>query len=186
MRILEIHQLGFWIKNFSFLEDDILTFDDGLFSQFFFFNYLPKTNIKIFFISTNIINFENKFNLEFPTCDVAHERFFKLNDITNYMSIEQINYLKNQPNTYIGSHMHYHYKYENIVDDMELSYRKSLEDFSKNKFFMEKYFNIKSVKYFCYPYNYDKNLFLNINLRKIYPNALVFGSNRIDIMKLLN
>ena len=185
MRILEIHQLGAWVKDFSFLKDDILTFDDGLFSQYFFFHYLPKENIKIFFISTNIINFTNKFNLEFLSSDIAHELFFSNNDTTNYMNIEQINYLKNQKNVFIGSHTHYHFKYESIEKDLNMSYIIAKDDLEKNKFYMKKYFNIDKVKYFCYPYNYDKNLFFNICLKKTYPGVICFGKNRININKLL-
>lgn len=185
MRILEIHQLGMWIKTFKFLKDDILTFDDGLFSQFFFFHYLPKENIKIFFISTNIINFSNKFNLEFLKCDKAHELFFKNNDTTNYMSVEQIKYLQKQQNTFIGSHGHYHYNFELFDNNLEESYLKAKDDIEKNKFYMDKYFNIKKIKYFCYPYNYDKNIFYNIYIKKLNKDIILFGNNRIDIMTLL-
>ena len=71
----------------------LLTFDDGLYSQFYYYDEIKKIDTqKIFFISSNIVC-TGKQSLTFPTCREAHEKSFMGNN-EDYMSLEQIQFLK--------------------------------------------------------------------------------------------
>ena len=91
------------------LEKYILTFDDGLYSQYRFLEELKKIKTeKYFFISSNIICPENqKQNDESICCEKAHIKAFNKNYI-NYMKWSQIKEIDKVDNCFIGCHGHSH------------------------------------------------------------------------------
>ena len=134
------------------LENYVLTFDDGLFSQYCFYErikHIPTE--KIFFISSGIIC-EGTQSSEFPPCQIAHEKAFAGNK-EDYMTIDQIKELLKDPWVSIGGHSHAHldlnklnkftHKIMHIVDDTKTMF----QWFKDNLGF-------KPTK-FCFPYNND-------------------------------
>ena len=175
--ILEIHE---WKPEFERLplEDYILTFDDGLYSQYLAKDFLKTLDTpKIFFISTNIIRNDELPNKEIIHCADAHEKAFR-GTFEDYMSWCEIKELKDL-GFEIGGHSHFHKKYEisplkelyqNLILDTEIM----LENFEQQ--------NIQIQK-FCFPYNNDYNaLYRGIIINKgIYD---FFGNERIPIEEI--
>jgi hypothetical protein len=105
--VLMIHEIE--EKMFSLpLENYILTFDDGLYSQYYYWPQFQKINTeKIYFISSGCIaNGEQSTN--FISCKSAHQKAFAGN-FEDYMSITQIKELANDPLVTIGCHGHSHF-----------------------------------------------------------------------------
>lgn len=170
MRILELHEIKEnYLKVDLYKEFDIITFDDGLYSQFYykdFFVALKKP--LIYFISSGIINNTNKFT--FKSCLNAHNDFFINHDISAYMSLNQIEQLAEFGE--IGWHMHYHpclQQYKNIKQMQIILNELKLGDSFIKKFNCNK---------FCFPYNYKNNFLLYI-LKKNNFNQF-FGDERIN------
>ena len=162
------------------LEDYILTFDDGLYSQYFFWPEIQKINTqKIFFISSGCVS-EGQQSKKFLTCEDAHKKAFAGN-FEDYMSVEQIKELDSDPQTSIGCHGHYHYSLS------EMSGLKDKISYIQNDILLMKEWFNKNLGYtptkFCYPHNDD--------LKGIYKNLLMksgfnefYGKERIDITLL--
>ena len=159
------------------LEEYILTFDDGLYGQYYYFDKFQNINTeKIYFISTDIISTGKQSTL-FPKCSEAHQKAFSGNK-EDFMSVDQIKFLMRMPNVYIGAHSHYHKNLKNfkslyekvthIKDDTE----KMLEWFDKN-------LNYKPTK-FCFPYNDDQNGLYKSLLSK-YGFTEFYGRERIPV-----
>lgn len=170
MKILELHEIKKEFLNKNLYDKfDIITFDDGLYSQFYYKDFFISLNKPlIWFISSGIINDTNTFT--FKTCLQAHNDFFVNGDSSAYMSINQIELLSNYGE--IGWHMHFHpclQKFSNIrqmqiiLDEMKLGLP-----------FIKKF----NCKKFCFPYNY-KNNFLLYNLKKHNFNQF-FANERIN------
>ena len=155
------------------LRDYILTFDDGLYTQYLFLDKLLELDTdKYFFISSGIICPENvEQDNNFITCYNAHKKAFN-NDFTNYMKWSQIEKIKNSKKCYIGCHSHYH-KLKTadckpcIIND--------------NKLMIASFLN--NLKYipdnFCFPYNYETPIYKRILEYKGFKNF--YGKERIDI-----
>lgn len=178
MKVLMIHEVHEWMLDLDLSEYDLLTFDDGLYSQYFYYKEFLKHNIPmIFFISTNIIS-NNTQNLDFPSCSVAHQRFFESSDTSNYMNWNQILELHNTPNCKIGGHSHQHIKYKDVK--IKKLYDLLLEDCNEmmNIF---KHYNIEITDY-CYPYNIKvplrDGILKNLKIENFY------GKERIAIETL--
>ena len=155
------------------LENYILTFDDGLYSQYIFLDELKKIKTKkYFFISSNIICPENqKQNDELICCERAHVKAFN-KDYTNYMKWSQIKEIDKEDNCFIGCHSHSHdIKTADCVECIILDNRYMVEDFSKNLGYLP--------EYFCYPYNKKTILYETILSKKGFKHF--YGSDRIDI-----
>jgi peptidoglycan/xylan/chitin deacetylase (PgdA/CDA1 family) len=178
--ILEIHEWKPEFENLP-LENYILTFDDGLYSQYKAKDFLASLNTpKIFFISTDIIRPKyQEPSDEIIFCATAHKKAFSENNKENYMNWSEIEELSQLNNFEIGGHSHYHrlYSYSplkdlyaNLIDDTE----RMLNNFRNNK--------IKITK-FCFPYNENYNSLYNGILIK--QELLDFyGKERIPIEKL--
>jgi hypothetical protein len=177
--VMMIHEVREWMFNLP-LKDYTLTFDDGLFSQYYFLERFKAIDTdKIFFISTNIVCPEDiTQSQEFPRCDEAHEEFFSNGNLEHYMKWSQIKEIAKTPGCFIGGHSHNHniYKkigirelYAELIADTELM----LEAFQKNQVRIDK---------FCYPYNEEYVLY-NTILRK---NGItdIYGKDRIAIEAL--
>ena len=144
------------------LQNYILTFDDGLHSQYRFRNDLLKIDTpKIFFITTNIVALEDtQQNSDCVSCTDAHDRFFSVGDVSNYMNWEQIRSLYNSPQCFIGGHGHNHlqlWKNTLIVEKI----RMCLSDTAN----MINTFNLQIGSVpdrFCFPYNYVDELHMRI------------------------
>lgn len=213
-KILEIHQIEDWMlkKSKSFYEDfDILTFDDGLYSQFEnsdFFQRIDRP--KVYFFSTNIFRPSLTIKPEFKVCDVAHHDAIINHDYSGYMALAEIAELSKYPKTYIGMHGHNHVYLNNMKKVMQIKtvheeVKKMLECFNR----YSRNHNIKRVynfDFFCAPYNfasvYEKCIlrehknyqYTNPNLTSAVKDAMsgkhyhlsMFGEGRIPIEKFDN
>lgn len=180
-KVLEIHQVTEEIFNLP-LEDYILTFDDGLYTQYQYIDKLAKIDTrKIFFINTGIIcpalYIQERGYIE---CDAAHEYFFRTNDARHYMTWDQIREISKIPNCEIGGHSHFH-------GDIEIMEPKNKRSFLSRdtKLMGEAFLNELgySPKSFCFPYNYTETLY-NCILQKSGFTEF-FGDNRLGIHLLL-
>ena len=141
------------------LENYILTFDDGLYTQYKFLEELKKIKTeKYFFISSGIICSENlKQNDEFTQCDVAHLKALS-GDYTNYMKWSQIKEISKLNNFFIGCHSHLHnIKTADCIESIKLDNKHMLENFEKNIGYVP--------NHFCFPYNKKTTIYETI-LRK--------------------
>ena len=104
--VLTIHEVRDWMFDLP-LEDYILTFDDGLYSQFYYFDQLKSIKTeKIFFISSDIICNGIQSN-KFPNCMEAHEKY-RIGNREDYMAVQQIREILKDPQSTIGGHGHSH------------------------------------------------------------------------------
>lgn len=175
-KVLMIHEIRDWMFDLP-LEDYILTFDDGLYSQYYYLEEFKKINTqKIFFISTNIIcPPDQKQSSLFPHCDVAHEDFFSNGNSSNYMTWEQIKKIANTPLCTIGGHSHNHNVYHNLkISEL---YKELMNDTTT---MLESFKNHGiEIKDFCFPYNNQYVLYAEI-LKKFNIQNL-YGKERMAI-----
>lgn len=178
-KVLMIHEMREWMFNLP-LENFELTFDDGLFSQYYYLDRLKQIPTKkTFFISTDIVCPEDETQLaDFPTCVEAHDKYFQNNERRHYMKWSQIKEIYNTENCFIGGHSHFHKRvassplsilFQHLSSDTELM----IKEFSQR--------DIKITK-FCYPYNQTYLLYEEI-LKK---NGITdfFGNERTAIESL--
>jgi hypothetical protein len=162
------------------LADYLLTFDDGLVSQFAFYQeikYIPTP--KIFFISTGIVC-EGAQSLGFPPCELAHTKAFTGNK-EDYMTLEQIRELALDPWVTIGGHSHSHTRLSGTLVDkvkhIEADTQQMINWFKDNLGF--------APTSFCFPYNEDpKGIYKG--LLKKYGFTSFYGNERISIETLLH
>jgi peptidoglycan/xylan/chitin deacetylase (PgdA/CDA1 family) len=162
------------------LVDYVLTFDDGLYSQYAFYQeikHIPTP--KIFFISSGLIC-ENTQSAEFPACNQAHRKAFTGNK-EDYMTVEQITKLMADPWVTIGAHSHSHTSLSgslvNIVKHIQADTQQMLEWFDTNLGFRP--------TSFCFPYNEDPSGIYKGLLKK-YGFTDFYGDERIPIETLLH
>ena len=170
--ILMIHEFKEDFLNLN-LEDYILTFDDGLYTQYLFLDELLKINTdKYFFISSGIVCEEDtKQDNTYITSYDAHKKAFEGNFV-NYMKWSQIKEIFKKPNCYIGCHSHFHkIKTADCVECIIEDNRLMNNNFLKNLNFIP--------DSFCFPYNYETPLYREILSNKGIKNF--YGSERIDI-----
>jgi peptidoglycan/xylan/chitin deacetylase (PgdA/CDA1 family) len=158
------------------LQDYILTFDDGLYSQYYFFDAIKKIKTKkIFFISTDIVAKESvKQSDNFTDCDRAHYKALHTSNLEDYLKWSQIREIDKDKDCYIGGHSHSHYRltenFSRLNNDTKRMKETFIEklDYSPNKF--------------CYPYNQDSKLYERI----LYVHGFneQYGDGRIDIYDL--
>jgi len=97
------------------LEHYRLTFDDGLYSQYYYFPLLrPHDQELTFFIITSFIKpgkarkmFDGEYLEVLKSRHYMYDAFIK-NEFKHFMNIEELQELSRQPNVRIGSHSHYH------------------------------------------------------------------------------
>jgi len=159
-----------------------LTFDDALYSQFYYWDQLKSIDTdKIFFITPSILNPVNsKQSTLFPTSNEAHRKFFELGITEDFMNIDQIKFLKEQEQVYLGAHGYYHRnintikKFKDKINFIKEDTEKLLEWFQKN-------LNFTPDKY-CYPYNESNEIYQAI--LKGYGFKEFFGGYRKDINEI--
>lgn len=163
------------------LENYILTFDDGLYSQFIFYQEIKQLKTKkIFFISTDIIC-QGHQSQEFPTCGEAHLKAFSGNK-EDYMNLEQIKILTEDPWVTIGAHSHSHTRLSNFNSLAEKA-KHIKEDTETMLLWFEENLGFKPTS-FCFPYNENLDGLYSGLLRK-YGFTEFYGSERTPIETLL-
>lgn len=159
------------------LENYILTFDDGLYSHYYYYPKFAKIQTeKIYFISSGIVS-NCPQSLAFPDSKTAHEKAFAGN-FEDYMNVWQIKELMKDPLVTIGGHGHSHKNLEDFdnlfdqVNHIETDTLAMMNWFKENLGF--------TPTKFCYPYNND--------LKDLYPGLLkkrgfteFYGKERIAI-----
>lgn len=175
-QVLMIHEVNKNIFKLP-LENYILTFDDGLYSQYHFLEDFKKVKTqKIFFISTNIICNSDQ-SKEIINCVSAHEKAFKGNK-ENYMTKEQILEIMNSPDCEIGGHSHFHKKIGHF-EKLKSKADHINEDTELMMDWFKKELNFIPTK-FCFPYNDNLNGLYNILLKK-HKFKEFFGRERISV-----
>jgi len=166
----------------------ILTFDDGLYSQYFYWNLLKEIpTTKIFFIPTGAIRLEDtcrpQFEGEhgiFPTCYEAMERWFEGGDREAYMTLGEIKKMKSD-GAIIGAHGHAH------IEKYNDCFISRLEEFRNDNLAMVKWFedNLGEIpKHYCFPFNKEYKtqravVHVETGIKEFY------GKERKDVMELL-
>jgi peptidoglycan/xylan/chitin deacetylase (PgdA/CDA1 family) len=98
-----------------FLEKYRLTFDDGLYSQYYYYPLLrDRSEPLTFFITTSLIGegptrtqFDGRF-LDPRETGVYSFRAFIEGDHQDFMTLEEVRFLAEQPNVRFGAHSHFH------------------------------------------------------------------------------
>lgn len=164
------------------LQDYILTFDDGLYSQWCFLDELSAIDTpKYFFISTKYISGGVQ-SLNFPCSEHAHEKA-RCGIYEDFMTVDQIKQVICTPGCEVGGHGHAHIRLRDIpklTDKMRIL----MDDTKQMKEeFLSRFGFTPST--FCFPYN--------DSVDGLYPGILrrmgfttFFGSERIPIETLLN
>jgi len=179
MKTLMIHEVHPWMLDVDFSSFDLITFDDGLYTQYLNLDFFLGLGIPlIFFVSTGIIS-EGEQNPEVIACAAAHKNFFDNGDTSAYMDWDQIKEIHDSDNAEIGGHSHNHFFLDHRQGIKEIYdiIKKDLSDM--NEAFKEH--NI-SVDSYCYPYNNEVPL-VKTELKKYNINRL-FGKERIPIEDL--
>ena len=149
--ILMIHEMSSSILDLP-LDNYTLTFDDGLYSQYHFWQDLRKINTtKLFFISTAIICNGEQSN-QFVTSSAAHAKS-RAGIYEDFMTLDQIQELASDPQTIIGGHSHSHTRLSSFASLYEKT-----EYIKKDTTQMIQWFadNLDSFpEHFCFPYNED-------------------------------
>lgn len=180
-KILEIHEVHDWMLELDLSEFDILTFDDGLYSQYKHFKHFLKFDgPKYFFISTDIVCTDEKLqNKELISCRDAHKNYRVGDDKSAYMTWDQIKEISEYTNCFIGGHSHTHPKLEGtrLVDQMHTAMFETkimIKNFKQNDII---------INSFCYPYNYPAPGY-KLLLNKKYNVNEIFGDGRTSIEEL--
>lgn len=114
MDVLMIHDLR--REHFRLpLEHFRLSFDDGLFSHYYYYPLLsPHPSPLIFFIATSLIQpgearpaFAGRY-LDGQHTSVYARRAFIEGDLRDFMTLEELQVLAGSPNVRIGAHSHFH------------------------------------------------------------------------------
>jgi peptidoglycan/xylan/chitin deacetylase (PgdA/CDA1 family) len=179
--ILMIHEVTDDIFKLN-LERYTLTFDDGLYSQFYYYDKFQNIKTeKIYFISTNNICSQTQ-SLNFPPCRIAHEKASKGNK-EDYMTIDQIKYLSKQKDVFIGGHSHDHVNLNSLS-----TFKEKIKHIKMDTVLMMDWFdtvlNYKPTK-FCYPFNDDFRGFYKF-LIDPYEFTEYFSHERIPVETLLH
>lgn len=180
-KVLMIHEVTEKLFNLP-LENYILTFDDGLYSQYYHFKYFESIDTeKIFFVSSNIICDGNQSN-NFLTCSESHKKAF-LGNKEDYMTLDQVKELMSKPNVTIGGHSHNHIKLSNFISLYEKTTH--IQNDTQNMLdWFETNLGFKPTK-FCFPYNNDCDGLYKSLLKK-YGFTDFYGNERTPIETLLH
>jgi hypothetical protein len=139
------------------LEDYTLTFDDGLYSQFYYWDRFKKLNTqKIYFISSNIVCAGTQ-SEEFPACRDAHIKAFDGN-YEDYMTVAQIKELMADPLVTIGAHSHAHRNLRKIHKLFDCVAHIASDTEQMINWFRDT-LGFRPTS-FCFPYNAQPMLFL--------------------------
>lgn len=179
--ILMIHE----IKEEYFklpLEKYILTFDDGLYGQFFYLKEFDKIRTeKIFFISTGIICRGYQSGTFVPSAE-AFRKYKEEGKTEDYLTIDQLLELKHNNGFQIGGHGHAHLDFRENEDNIVNILIKLKKDTESMQTFFSKELKIRPIN-FCFPYNKEIFGYRRMLLNQGYTHF--YGAERIDINTLI-
>lgn len=164
------------------LSDYVLTFDDGLFSQWFYFDKLKNIDTdKYFFISTKFISSGNQ-SLNFPCSIEAHNKA-RAGNYEDFMTVEQIQQIHNTPRCHIGGHGHAHVRLREL-SRLTDKIRCIADDTKQMMHTFDSLLGITPTS-FCFPYNDSIDGMYPAIVRRFGINTF-FGRERISVESLIN
>jgi len=174
-KVLMVHDVTYYyLKHLD--NKYTLTFDDGLYSVYYYRNYLKKINTdKIIFIPTERILEDRKSSPIFSDCYMANNFWLNYRDNSPYMTVNEVKDLYNL-GFIIGCHSHYHKREYNSKKIIKEDIFLTIEWFKKYLKFIP--------EHFAFPYN-NENEILKYELMK---NGVkyFYGSERIPIELLIS
>jgi hypothetical protein len=176
------------------LEQYELTFDDALYSQFYYWPLFKNIRTKkILFVSTSLIQMTDlirpqiytaqgnvRISREFPSCYEAMAKWE--NDLNNedYMTLGELKVLM-KDGLEIGAHSHMHIR--EYSSDLIMF----LKEFKKDTEFMISWF-IKNLGFrpilYCFPFNREREM-MKYCLERDYRFKTFYGADRLDIEDLI-
>lgn len=159
------------------LHDYALTFDDGLYSQYYYFDRIKDIDTeKMFFISTDIVASEDEDqSITFPVCSAAHDKYFNTYSREDYMKWSQISKIANTDNCYIGGHSHTHNRLSMTSIRMLIRDTKDMcNEFTDQLGYCP--------DRFCFPYNEHSLIYEKLLSKRGFKQF--YGSDRVDIYDL--
>jgi hypothetical protein len=164
------------------LENYVLTFDDGLYSQYVYYQkikHIPTP--KIFFISSGIVcNGEQ--SSEFPCCRTAHKKAFD-GIYEDYMTVEQIKELMLDPLVTIGCHSHTHTRLDTFTR-LSDKVQYIIQDTAQSIKWFETVLGFRPTD-FCFPYNEDMDgIYAGLIAKQGFTKF--YGNERIPVETLLH
>ena len=199
MKELMIHE---WKDDYLKLPLDqyILTFDDGLYSQFDGIKKINNVfdNIEIrVYISTNILHRGNE-SQTWNECQDAHERYFESGITTDFLNYDQLLELSKLDNVEIGIHGHNHLNLDALAKNKSLKDQLDIWNddikemlFSTIRLIEQRIIDIRDLKlHYCTPYNQLNSLHTAIMRKEFqmyfpYVEMIITGPDRSDIETLL-
>ena len=164
------------------LHEYVLTFDDGLYSQWKYFDRLAEIDTdKLFFISTAFVCRENE-TVEGVSSSVAHDKA-RRGIFEDFMTVDQIRQIHKTPRCFIGGHGHSHIRLAELprlVDRIKVAD----DDLTQMLVEMKKLVGVTPTS-FCFPYNYDIGGMYQALLKRRGITKW-YGSERIPIETLLH
>jgi peptidoglycan/xylan/chitin deacetylase (PgdA/CDA1 family) len=180
MKILMIHEVRDWMLQLDLSEYDIITFDDGLYTQYLHYKHFLKFKKPLyFFVTTGITASEAEGqDKNVIAAAEAHDRYRDYGMTKHFMKWSQIHEIYNTPGCYIGGHGHTHIR----VKDMPLPMQ--LELVANECIEMMNIFQSQEIKIdsFCFPYN-DEVIGYAHYLKKFGIDK-IFGKERIAIERI--
>lgn len=162
------------------LEQYVLTFDDGLFTQYKFIDQLQEIpTTKIFYITTGTICEHSSYQSQkYITCTDAHNKYFQSGVTEDYMTWKQIRYISSLDGCYIGAHSHNHKNYmhyelpiSHMIDDVRVMKQTFIDNLG---YIPEE---------FCFPYNYIPEVYDRYIQLKGFKTT--YSINRVDVNDIL-
>lgn len=179
MKTVVIHGVNDEILNLDLSEFDILTFDDGLYTQYKHYKHFLKFNKPMyFFISTALVSFKDKSDL-YVTSQEAHLDWTKNASLKHFMSWKQIKEIESNELCHIGGHGCYHFDLRDATLEKQARISRNevinmLNDFHDHDI---------TINSFCFPYNHQalgyKTYLQNHGINQF------FGSERTLVEDLL-
>ncbi len=178
--ILMIHEVSEEMFDLP-LRDYVLTFDDGLYTQYKYRDKIAKIHTeKLFFITSKTVCYGAQ-SEEYITCRDAHKKAFETGNTENYMTLDQIRELASYPDVTIGGHGYAH------VDIEPLSFVDKIEYIKEDTKLMFEWFDQNlwmRPNHFCFPHNNNISGIYNA-LLITYGVTHFYGKERIPVESLL-
>lgn len=197
--VLLIHEVTEEILNLP-LEDYVLTFDDGLYSFWYYYPIIKRLNTeKYLFITTNMAWNAAVPRPQYPakpaenidiTCYEAMADWESKDHKHNYISISEVEKVRGQPTaakfwpTIIGGHGHNHLNFKKIWEEEGIM--AFINAFSEDTLSMMEFFHTWwnfYPKYYSIPFNAEPEVFRGLLCD--YGIHTVFGGERIDVEQIL-
>lgn len=183
--IYEIHEIDNRFKEYEFSDDDILVFDDALYSQYKFFDLIQNVNcIKYFAVSPYLLNIDEI--QELNNRNIAMWKFKECHKRNSFMTKNQIIEISKEDNCFISIHGYKHIKFEDIYNKF---YRKNLKNIKElieifnNDIQLAINWFENNIGYipntYCFPYNFTcDGLFKSYIIKNYSFITSFFDSNR--------